>query len=171
MNVQILDKIEPLFWEKSFSEVSMDDAAKALWIKKASLYYHFESKEKMFLDVIRHSFDKRIFDLNEAFLEKDLKKKLSRIIESPYMTRNLFSIVSQKWYCRIDSVRDEIQDRNREVFEIFHEHFSKNHSFSRERSALLDGLLNDLSKRYCTFGCSNPSEFSWILNEIIKIYF
>ena len=67
MKTEILEKIETLFWENSFVEVSMDEVAKKLDMKKASIYYHFPSKEKMFLEVMEFSFLKY-----KAYLEEIL---------------------------------------------------------------------------------------------------
>jgi AcrR family transcriptional regulator len=44
---EILEKIEPLFFQKSFKEISMQEIADTLEMKKASLYYHFPSKESL----------------------------------------------------------------------------------------------------------------------------
>ena len=68
MKTQILEKIEMLFWENAFAEVSMDDIAKKLEMKKASIYYHFSSKEQMFVEVLEFSFGKY-----KDFMENILK--------------------------------------------------------------------------------------------------
>lgn len=54
----MFDTIESLFFDTAFSDLSMDEIAKALDIKKASLYYHFPSKEQMFLETLAHSYEK-----------------------------------------------------------------------------------------------------------------
>jgi AcrR family transcriptional regulator len=41
----ILSKIQTLFYNKSFTKVSMNEIAHSLQIQKASLYYYFPSKE------------------------------------------------------------------------------------------------------------------------------
>jgi len=72
MKIEILEKIEDLFFENAFAEVSMDDIAKNLNMKKASLYYHFPSKESMFIDVLEHSFKKYKKYINELFESDNL---------------------------------------------------------------------------------------------------
>lgn len=49
---ELLRTIETLFWENAFSDLTMDKIAEKLGIKKPSLYYHFPSKEAMFLEVL-----------------------------------------------------------------------------------------------------------------------
>lgn len=122
MKSDILEKIETLFWEHAFAEVSMDDIARKLEMKKASLYYHFPSKEQMFQEVLEFSFGKyreflmAIFSelppapLHEGDKENtslveggaevrsggSLDEMLTRLILFPLESQNLFAIVSQK---------------------------------------------------------------------------
>ena len=56
MKQELLKKIEELFYFKTFKEVSMQDIANELWMKKASLYYYFPSKEDILKEVIEDSF-------------------------------------------------------------------------------------------------------------------
>jgi len=60
MNTEILLHIEELFYSTAFSDLSMEEIAKGLNMKKASLYYHFPSKEEMFLRVLEYSYGKYI---------------------------------------------------------------------------------------------------------------
>jgi AcrR family transcriptional regulator len=52
----ILKRIEELFYEKSFKEVSMQNIANEIGMKKASLYHHFSSKDILIKDVLDESF-------------------------------------------------------------------------------------------------------------------
>ena len=72
MKTEILEKIEILFSENAFAEVSMDDVAKKLDMKKASLYYHFSSKEQMFIEVLEYSFGKYQTYLEELLAHSEL---------------------------------------------------------------------------------------------------
>ncbi|MDP2396133.1 MAG: helix-turn-helix domain-containing protein [bacterium] len=58
MKTKLLEKIETLFWENSFADVTMDEIARELGMKKASVYYHFPSKEEMFIEVLEYSFNR-----------------------------------------------------------------------------------------------------------------
>lgn len=62
----LLRTIEILFWENAFSDLSMDVIAQRIGIKKPSLYYHFPSKEAMFLLVLEESFHSYKRFLEEA---------------------------------------------------------------------------------------------------------
>lgn len=54
---ELLAKIEPLFYEKTFKEISLDIIAKHLEMKKASLYYYFSSKENLIEELVNYSFN------------------------------------------------------------------------------------------------------------------
>jgi AcrR family transcriptional regulator len=76
MKTPLLEKIETLFWQNSFAEVSMDEVAKRLDMKKASLYYHFASKEVMFIEVLEYSFLKYKTYLEELLQTAPIDKIL-----------------------------------------------------------------------------------------------
>ena len=51
----ILDAALPLFAERGFDGVSMRQVSEAAGVSKANIYYHFESKEALYLAVLRSS--------------------------------------------------------------------------------------------------------------------
>lgn len=50
---QILDVATQLFYERGFSETSMQDIGEAVGLLKGSLYYHISAKEEMLFEVLR----------------------------------------------------------------------------------------------------------------------
>lgn len=171
MKTPILEKIETLFWQNSFAEVSMDEVAKKLDMKKASLYYHFASKEEMFIEVLEYSFLKYKRYLEELLQSSPIDTILLWIVIYPVESKNLFSIVSQKWYCKIGVIRDLIVGKNRELFEILYKYLHEKYSFNPEKVILLQSLLNDLSKKYCIFDCKEVLDITKLVPEIKKLFF
>lgn len=171
MKTEILEKIEMLFSENAFAEVSMDDVAKKLDMKKASLYYHFSSKEQMFIEVLEYSFGKYQTYLEELLAHSELSSLLLWIIRYPVDSENLFSIVSQKGYCKIGSIRDLIVLKNKEIMKMLHTYLGGKYGFNQERTILLQSLLDDLSKKYCIFDCKETLDSNKLVPEIIKIFF
>jgi AcrR family transcriptional regulator len=90
-----LGKLEKLFYEKTFSDVSRQNIANFLNIKKSSVYYYFPSKEKLIKEVLNYSFDNY-----KTFIENiptnNLKNLIYDFIEFPNKSKNLFSIIAQK---------------------------------------------------------------------------
>jgi TetR/AcrR family transcriptional regulator, cholesterol catabolism regulator len=63
----ILDRAETLFREQAYNQVSMRDIATATGMRQASLYYHFSSKEQLFIAV-----RERIFEHHQQGLQQSL---------------------------------------------------------------------------------------------------
>lgn len=171
MKTKILEKVEYLFWENSFAEVSMDEVAKKLGMKKASVYYHFPSKEKMFIEILEFSFSRYKSFLEELLLKIEIEKTIIWIISYPIESKNLFSIVSQKWYCKIESIKNLIIQKNTELFQIFYKYFKNKYWFNEEKTVLLQSVLNDLSKKYCIFDCKESLDLSKLVPEIVRLFF
>ena len=171
MKTKLLEKIETLFWENSFAEVTMDEIARELGMKKASLYYHFPSKEEMFIDVLEYSYNRYKLYIEWLISNNDLNELLEWSIKYPLESKNLFSIVSQKWYCKIWIIRDLISIKNRELFNIYFDFFAWKYWFNSEKTILLQSILNDLSKKYCIFECSESLDADKLIKEIKKIFF
>jgi AcrR family transcriptional regulator len=56
MHEEILKLSIPLFAETGFEGVSMRDVALAVGLTPAALYYHFPSKERLYLDAVGYAF-------------------------------------------------------------------------------------------------------------------
>ena len=167
---ELLSTIESLFWENAFSDLSMDMIAAKLGMKKASLYYHFPSKESMFLAVLGQSFERY-----RAFLEKtlqiaDIEEMISELILFPLREKNLFAIVSQKGYCQIDEIREFIQSKSRELEEWKEEVFHARWGWSKARADLFCSLVEGLSKRACLENCEGERKEEMI-GEIRELFF
>ena len=78
----IIDISCKLFSERSYLGVSMSDIAKKLYITKAALYYHFNSKEEIYKTVLNKVFDNLTISISEAFEETTTNKKLHKLIKN-----------------------------------------------------------------------------------------
>lgn len=171
MKSDLLNKIEILFFDNAFSEVSMDEIAKELNMKKPSLYYHFPSKEEMFLSVLNHSFDKYMLQINLLFEAEDIEEIIIWLISFPIESKNLFAVVSQKWYCKIWLLRDLITEKNKELFWIFLNFFGDKYHFTQEKTIIFQSVINDLSKKYCIFDCKEFLDIKLLVPEIKRTFF
>lgn len=64
---QIIKVATDLFSKRGYFGVSMADIAKELKITKAALYYHFKSKEEIYLSVVESVFKKLPEQIKEGF--------------------------------------------------------------------------------------------------------
>lgn len=69
---EIVDVASRLFSTLGYSETSMDDIADAVSIKKASLYYHFASKEELLWRVLQEGIDRLLEDAREVMEDGSL---------------------------------------------------------------------------------------------------
>lgn len=175
MKNQILEKTEILFWENSFSDLSMDEIAKNIGIKKASLYHYFTSKDVMFLEILEFSFQKYNNFLDEL-LSSDIqdknsnfKEKIIKLIKFPYEQKNLFSIVLQKWYCKLDKMREFVIEKNLIINQKFENYFLPKFNLNKNRLLILRSIIDDLWKKYCLINCTNSDDIRDIVEEIEKI--
>ncbi len=165
--IELLQIIEPVFYENTFKKVSMNDIAETLWIKKASLYYYFPSKESLLNELIDYSFLKF-----KVFLEKSLQNNLEDFINEyinfPSENKNLFSIINQNWYCENALLNTKIVKLNKEIFDLFYKNLSINHSFSIEKTYIFICFLEDFSKKKCLFS-DCPFDYKKLINEFISM--
>ncbi len=164
----LLEKIENLFYNKTFTNVSMQDIAQELDIKKASLYYHFPSKDELINQTVEYSFSKY-----KSFIEKISEEILEKFIEKflyfPKKSKNLFSIINQNWYCDNKETKTDIRQKQEIIFNILDKKLKENHKFSTEKTFLLISLLDDLWKKRCLFwNC--PISIEKLIEEIYKIF-
>lgn len=76
---RVLTVAEMLFRQRGYNVVTMRDIAEEVGIRQASLYYHFPSKEQLFITVIEQVFERHRHGLHQALHEagSDLRTQLS----------------------------------------------------------------------------------------------
>ena len=74
---RILDVAEDLFSEKGFDGTGMEEIAQKTSINKATIYYHFKSKN----DIIEALFNSIVIDLNEKLKSSDITSETGKIQE------------------------------------------------------------------------------------------
>jgi len=79
---KILENAGLLFVQRGYFGVSMQDIADSLGISKAALYYHFESKEALCLQLMKKTFSNLLAQLKNAVKEgRTPSEKLFKIID------------------------------------------------------------------------------------------
>jgi len=67
----ILDKAKKLFAKKGYEATSMSEVAKAANIEKSSLYYFFENKESLFIEILESIWIELIKDIYELSKKRE----------------------------------------------------------------------------------------------------
>ena len=79
---KILENAGLLFAQRGYFGVSMQDIADSLGLTKAALYYHFESKDALCLQLMKKTFSALLTHLKDAVKEgRTPSEKLFRIID------------------------------------------------------------------------------------------
>jgi AcrR family transcriptional regulator len=63
---RVLDQAEQLFRVRGYNTVTMRDIAHEVGIRQASLYYHFPSKEQLFVEVTERMFERHRIGLQQV---------------------------------------------------------------------------------------------------------
>lgn len=166
---EILRKIEDLFYAKSFSDLSMDEIALALEMKKASLYYHFPSKEAMFTEILSDSFERYRASVLES-LSLEPSELVRSFVESSSANRNLFSVASQKGYCRIDSIKEKIASFKSSLAAECAASLAGRFGWSPVKTELFLSLTDSLVQKRCGSGCEDPLPAE-IVRETVALFF
>lgn len=75
---RVLIAAETLFRQRGYNVVTMRDIAEEVGIRQASLYYHFPSKEQLFITVVEQVFERHRNGLQQVLAEagSDLREQL-----------------------------------------------------------------------------------------------
>lgn len=80
---QILSAAKQVFGRFGYNKTTLDDVASAVGMKKASLYYYYDSKEELFKDVVKSETDELIRELeNKVFTINNVHDQLTTFIKT-----------------------------------------------------------------------------------------
>lgn len=91
---EILRAATQLFATHGFHETSMAEVARAARVSKALIFWHFKTKEELFLAVLARLLEPYVIDFAEEAGALDEKAQISKLIESylSFVTDNAASI-------------------------------------------------------------------------------
>ena len=158
---EILDAAVGVVLERGFDGTRVVDVAKALGISSGLVHYHFDSKDELLAETLRHAADADIARLEKAVAELDDPiKRLDRVL-SEYLPE---AKTDQSWVIWVDAWGHAIRnDRLRNILKeldlawsgalesVIHDGVAAGrfecadpHGSARRISALLDGLGLDV---------------------------
>jgi AcrR family transcriptional regulator len=129
---EILKAATELFSNRGFHETSMAEVARAAGVSKALIFWHFKTKEELFVAVLGRLFEPYVIDFAEEAGALDEKGQLLKLIES-----------------YLSFVRDNANSIRFCVAQMLHDEKTKD-SLSGQALALYDGyrsLITDLIVR------------------------
>lgn len=170
---EILEKIETLFYKRIYNEVSLQNIADLLSIKKSSLYYYFKSKEVMYLEILDYSFQKYLKFLDsliERWNNDNFQELLSEFLNFWDKTKNVFFKINQSGFDENKAILNFIQEKQEIIFEKVHEALCEKKWLSREKTYLFLLVITKIFDKKSIYGkCEIDKEK--IANEIEDLFF
>jgi AcrR family transcriptional regulator len=130
---KIIEYALNIFSQKGYTHTRMTDIANGLGVSKGAIYEYFQSKEKLFIEAIKHHGEKR-GQIVQSFLDKGSLKSLS----TAEFFDELLEMRMGSLQLNIDLLRET--DRNRELRKRLTQLTQK------WEQGLID-LINDVKKR------------------------
>jgi AcrR family transcriptional regulator len=130
---KIIEYALNMFSQKGYTHTRMTDIANGLGVSKGAIYEYFQSKEKLFIEAIKHHGEKR-GQIVQSFLDKGSLKSLS----TAEFFDELLEMRISSLQLNIDLLRET--DRNRELRKRLTQLTQK------WEQGLID-LINDVKKR------------------------
>ena len=143
-----------IFSRYGFRKTTMDEIAKALKMGKSSIYYYFESKEKIFEAVVRW----------EANILRNELTVAIKTVESPIDKMKNYIFVRMKSFEKLANYYNAIFDKNLDHFD-FIEHIRS--QYDREEIAMLRLILYD-GKRKKVFNIDNSEYTALAIQTTLK---
>ncbi len=91
---KIIDSAKNIFYEKGFRDTTIDDIAKAIGLSRGAVYWHFKSKEEIFISI----YDEFMSRLDSIVGETIGKKDATIVSIYEYMQKTIYMLVSDYSY-------------------------------------------------------------------------
>lgn len=178
---QILQKASELFIQKGYAGTSMDDLVQYSGFSKGSIYYHFKSKEDLFVSLIEHngwiwieswkqkkakynSFQELIYGMTDHFLE-DFQNPLIKISEEFYISQSSHKEEILK------RLIETLKEPRRMYEEIFEYGMSSGEiiptTSSQDLAIVFAGLLNGMGNMYYEY---TPGDLKNIYHKAVHMF-
>lgn len=141
---EILEAAAQIFSEKGFHATSMQDIADAVNLKKASLYHHIDSKQKVLLEILDQALDIVIAEVKQAteggYPTPDKIRRAIRTYLNTLTVRKEIAAVLLLEYRALDG-------------KLFNQHIVRRDRFERLWRNLIQAGVDEGA-----FVCSDPSQ-------------
>jgi len=93
--IQIIKAADKRFARHGFHKTNMDEIARDIRIGKPTLYYYFESKDALYIEVIKWEFENYLESVNQIFANEELTipKRLEEYFLRKDNLRNDFKLI------------------------------------------------------------------------------
>lgn len=132
---KIIEATEKLIQEKQLNDISLAEIAKATGISKGTLYYHYNSKDEILLDVTSAFLDEQMLDLIKWTQDKTKDTSIHRLVMY-IVKRALFSTTTRVHLVYNAMLgNEEVRQKLLERYAVFQHQIANK---LKERSSKLD---------------------------------
>ena len=113
---EIIESAARLFSKKSYHDVTMDDIAENVGVAKGTIYLYFDSKEKLYLEILEDTYEE---------IESILEKETAKSDPAPLKLKKVLTLIFRFYLQNLDALRILSRDEThliREHYE-FTEHW------------------------------------------------
>ncbi len=125
---EILDAAANLFSQKSYHDVTMDQIAAHVGVAKGTLYLYFNSKEKLYLEILEDTFEE---------IESILEKEIAKNDPAPEKLKKVLRLIFQFYLQHLDVLRILSRDETH----LIREHYEFTEHWRHRRIKLYEKIL------------------------------
>ncbi len=125
---EILRTATDLFSEKSFHDVTMEEIAEEMGVSKGTIYNYFSSKENLYLEILKES-----FEAIEALLHKEIENSAPAPAKLKKLLTTIFTFYREN--------RKVLRILSRDETHLLKEHFELTEKWRMERLRLYEKIM------------------------------
>lgn len=135
VKAKIISSCEQLISVKQLKDISLAEIAKHAGISKGTLYYHYNSKDEILLDVTSTFLDEQLLDLVKWTSDKTKDTSIHRFVM--YVIKRALVSASTRLYLIYNAVigNEEIREKLLERYSIFQKQIAQR---IRERTSVIN---------------------------------
>src|SRR5574341_993020 len=126
--MEIMQIAAQLFSEKSYHDVTMDEVAAKVGVAKGTIYLYFESKEKLYLEILEHGFEG---------IESIIEKEIAKNDPAPEKLKKVLKLIFRFYRQNLDVLRILSRDETH----LIREHYEFTERWRHRRIKLYEKIL------------------------------
>lgn len=125
---QIIEAAAKLFSKKSYHDVTMDQIAQEVGVAKGTIYLYFDSKEKLYLEILEDTYEE---------IESILEKEIAKNDPAPEKLKKILRLIFQFYLQNLDVLRILSRDETH----LIREHYEFTEHWRLRRIKLYQKIL------------------------------
>ncbi len=151
---EIMKAASTLFSSKSYHDVTMDELAENVGVAKGTIYLYFESKEKLYLEILEDTYES---------IESLLEREIAKNDPAPQKLKKILQLIFKFYRQNLDALRILSRDETH----LIREHYEFTEHWRLRRIKLYEKILNK-GIREGSFKIQNPELAALIIFGLVR---